>query len=267
MTDMLTGALILASLIWLVVCGRRGPTVGLWLLLGLLAVAGPAQADPVNLIVNGNFSAGNTGFSTDFGYSPIPCSVTPDCTGEYAVFGDASTWWNGGGGQGYVPSIDHTSLLNPTATSNMLLINDFKTPNHVVFQSMPFQLFSGRTYTGGGWFTSILPFTDPLFLTETFRTQLVFGPTVVNVGDTPTFNGPLAGTWNPLTFTYTPGVDQMGTLRVLALTGQQMGVDAGVDDLFLYAPETLTATPEPASLLLLGTGLCALAYRARRRAA
>jgi hypothetical protein len=53
-----------------------------------LALSGPAQA---NLIINGNFSSGNTGFGSDYFYT-----ASNGAAGEYYVLSASANTWNGG---------------------------------------------------------------------------------------------------------------------------------------------------------------------------
>jgi gliding motility-associated-like protein len=72
-----------------------------------------------NLIVNGDFSAGNTGFTSSYNYTPPPNTAE----GQYWVSTNPQTW-NGG----MAACGDHT-----TGSGNMLLVNGATTPNASVY--------------------------------------------------------------------------------------------------------------------------------------
>lgn len=78
-----------------------------------------SQAAIGNLIVNGDFTSGNTGFSSGYAYTPPPNSNQ----GQYWVSTNAQVW-NGG----MAACGDHT-----TGSGNMLLVNGATTPNVSVY--------------------------------------------------------------------------------------------------------------------------------------
>ena len=108
-------------------------------LLSMVAVA--AQAN----IVNGDFSSGNVGFSSDYGYvTPGPGALYPESL--YTV--DTN------------PSASHGSFANigdhTTGTGNMMIINGAgDTSKKVWFQTVAVTAFT--SYTFSYWGTSVYP--------------------------------------------------------------------------------------------------------------
>ena len=94
------------------------------------------------LLVNGDFELGNTGFSTDYIYSPG--DVTPE--GTYTV--DTNPLANH---PLFSPCGDHT-----TGTGNMMIVNGSVQPNRIVW-SETVTVLPNRTYDFSGWATSVFP--------------------------------------------------------------------------------------------------------------
>ena len=61
-------------------------------LLVVVAASSIMQSASANLIVNGDFSAGNTGFSSDYTYKPSPNTAA----GQYFILSGNANTWNGG---------------------------------------------------------------------------------------------------------------------------------------------------------------------------
>ncbi len=111
--------------------------------LGLLFVAFTSPAG--NLISNGDFEAGNAGFSSDATFVPEPDSIEE---GEYSVRSDASSVnasWSG---------VDHTS-----GTGLFLMCNGFGGGNETVAWRDAVNVLEGSTYFFGAWVNNLV---DPL---------------------------------------------------------------------------------------------------------
>lgn len=93
-----------------------------------------------NLVTNGNFNAGNTGFTTQFTYTPPPGGLAS----QYYV-GPSSIAWN----PGMANCVDHT-----TGSGNMIMFNGITTDNMIVWsQSVP--LTANTNYLFSAWVESI----------------------------------------------------------------------------------------------------------------
>lgn len=99
-----------------------------------------------NIVFNGDFSAGNSGFSSDYSY------VSNNTTeGEYFVGNDPIGWNNLSGA-----CTDHT-----TGNGNMMMINGSPTPNAIVW-SQTVNVLPNTNYSFSLWIQSISPFNPAL---------------------------------------------------------------------------------------------------------
>ena len=202
-------------------------------LLSMVAVA--AQAN----IVNGDFSSGNVGFSSDYGYiTPGPGALYPESL--YTV--DTN------------PSASHGSFANigdhTPGTGNMMIINGAgDTSKKVWFQTVAVTAFT--SYTFSYWGTSVYP-TAPADLATS-----VDGVDV----NTNTFDG--SSNWTKYTSTFTTGNVTSIVLALRNNNGAANGNDFALDDLNLEA----APVPEPASMAVIAFGLAGVAARRRRKSA
>jgi hypothetical protein len=214
----------------------------------LLFLVQAAPASPI--LTNGDFSQGNTGFSSQYTYSPdslVPGSV-------YAVTTDPHSLHPGA-----------ISFGGPTTgTGNMLAVNGSPTPGTEVW-SETVSVTPNTTYTFTGSVASwgrgagFADTTDP-------------SPAVLSLSANNTAVGtvfsPLAqdGQWIGFSRTWNSGNSTSVTLSIVDLNTDLVGNDFVLTNLAFAAD----AVPEPASIALAGTGLLAalaLGRRTRRRAA
>jgi len=215
-----------------------------------LALAG-SQAS-ANLVVNGDFEAGNTGFTSDYKYatpgSPAPISGNPNTMwdeGTYTVANNIQAthqYWTFG------PFGDHTS-----GTGKMMIVNGATAPNQTVWGgTLSSDLTVGQKYTLSAWVANIYPTSPP---------ELSFSVGGQQVGGTVTFAS--TGAWQQFTATFVAQAAQdvhlMTDINVVA-----SGNDFVLDDI------SVTAVPEPTTciagaLLLLPFGASTL--RSLRRKA
>jgi gliding motility-associated-like protein len=105
-----------------------------------------AEKEGNNLVVNGNFSNGNTGFISDYSFA------TPNTTeGQYFV-GTNPILWNGNSG----PCVDHT-----TGNGNMMMVNGSPTLNAKIW-SETINVLPNTNYKFSLWIQSISPFNPAL---------------------------------------------------------------------------------------------------------
>lgn len=204
----------------------------------LLALPIAAQAN----IVNGDFSGGNTGFSSGYTYTaPTYNALYPEST--YTVDTNANhvhNLWSSFG--------DHT-----TGAGNYLIVNGTNQPGTTVWQgNNDTALTIGKSYTISAWVSNLYP-DNPAALTFELNGNLLSA--------TP-FSATGTGQWQKFTATFTA----TSTLSNFAIRDQVLalgGNDFGIDDIQL----TTNAVPEPTSMAALAFGGFALLGRRRRKSA
>ncbi|MDP4263903.1 MAG: PKD domain-containing protein [Bacteroidota bacterium] len=98
------------------------------------------QTTGTNLIVNNDFSQGNTGFTSQYTYKPPPNVLE----GQYYIGTNPQVW-----NAGMVPCTDHT-----TGTGNMMLVNGSPSDNVIVWsQTVPVQ--PNTNYAFSAWIENI----------------------------------------------------------------------------------------------------------------
>lgn len=211
----------------------------------LLAVCATASASPVgNLIANGDFEGGNTGFTSDYTY--VDPSVTDNCwqPGTYTIATTAapchSLWETSG---------DHT-----TGDGNFMLINgrtdrvssiwleEFAVEQ---FTDYTFEAFVKNLCCNYQSFAGI----DLLF----YANETLLG----GAGDM------VAGAWDRVTAMWNSGSATTVRLRAENRSTLFHSNDWGLDDLSMVAINS--PVPEPASVGLLATGLAVAGRRYLRR--
>jgi hypothetical protein len=201
-----------------------------------LSVASAASA-ATNLIVNGDFEAGNTGFMSDYVYD-VP---TYD-QGEFSISTNpinVHPSWSSFG--------DHT-----TGTGNMLIVNGDDNPNAKVWYQQNIAVTPFTTYNFSGWFTSTYPESPA---------QLAFSINGTDLGPVFTLSA-TPGQWQQFSGTWNSGANN--TASIAALVNRNVaysGNDFAGDDF------SLTAVPEPSAwaLMIIGFGAAGSVLRQRRR--
>ena len=201
-----------------------------------LALGSAAHAGPVNLITNGDFSAGLTGFSSD-----------------YTLGGDSMD--EGVLNVGTNPTQFHPLWDNFTNTSNMLIVNGSTSSTPATVWSETISLTKGAKYTYTGSVTSI--YGDSPADLEAVATiggkDYVFG-TLQLLG------GSSTPQWQTMTGTLTSPFSGEVTLKLIDLNTASSGNDFALTNLSLTS-----AVPEPKSYTLALAGLAALGFVMRRR--
>ena len=197
----------------------------------LVSVVVPmSSAWAANLVVNGDFSAGNTGFTSDYSYSPAAYGNN----GDYYVLAD----YNG--------FKDHT-----TGSGNFLLGDGASNPNERV------------------WAETISTVAGAAYTFSYFHTEFNGGPNAVlafylDGVQTGTPVAPTNGAWNLFFVSFNSGT---ATSHTLAIVDQTLGYsynDFGIDDIALRGP-AVPGVPEPASWAIMLVGLGAVGAAMRRR--
>lgn len=158
-----------------------------------------------NLITNGDFESGNTGFSSNYTYN-----FTNTTEGEYFVTNNPSSW-NGG----FAPCGDHTS-----GGGNMLLLNGHPSAGTNFWcQSIP--TVAGRMYLFEFWHTSVVS-SNPGQLNIKINGMSVGGVQAASLCNWERFE---------YCFTATSGSTQICMNEASGIRG---GNDFAIDDVTLY---------------------------------
>jgi len=223
--------------------------------LAALAIAVPAAAGNMNLIANGDFSAGNTGFTSQYTYAPSASGAgIPE--GVYLVDTNAQnvhpSWYSFG---------DHTS-----GEGNYLIVNgatstirgDSKTAWQQTVTAK-----AGTKYFFEAWASNIC--CNSTFGGSVAPSDLTFtvddGTTVTTLG-TFTTNPAKPGVWVGLSNTFTTTAAGPLTLRIVNSNLAASGNDFGIDDLNFG---TRSAVPDAATWSLFVAGFALVGTAARRR--
>lgn len=215
------------------------------------ALAVPAAAQ--NLITNGNFEAGNTGFTSQYAYSPGGNNTE----GQYTVRSNPFPW-NGA----FLSRGDHTS-----GSGLMFVGNGAPIAGQVVWSSSAiaisantnyfFEAFTMNVCCQGG----LAGNSDPNF---TFRISLD-GSMPTDLA-TLTIPANQAGIWFGLSTNFNSGTATSVQLSLINANTVRQGNDFAIDDISLSTRSIVNGIPEPKSwaLLILGFGAVGAAMRRRR---
>lgn len=219
-------------------------TTKTFLLAGLAAAAAllatGAQAAGV---VNGDFEAGNTGFTSGYGYLAPAGQFTLYPEGYYTVDTDPNNVHNLWSSFG-----DHTS-----GHGEMMIVNGAPTANVTVWDETLTGLSTNTTYYFSAWVASSYP-TNPAVLDFS-----------INGSSIGTLTAPTTtGLWTQF---YVPWNSGANTSAHIALVNQNTirdGNDFALDDIAFGT--TQPGVPEPASwaLMISGVGLAGATLRRRR---
>ena len=230
------------------------PTVAALAAISLLATA--ASASPVNLVTNGDFEAGNSGFTSAYSFSG-----SNSIEGQYAVLSNPYPW-NGL----FISSGDHTS-----GHGLMMVANGAPNAGQLVWQSNSIAVASSTNYFFEAFVNNVccsstFPGNTPSILEFSLSLN---GGAAISLGIKTTNLG-LAGTWEGLSTQY---FSDGGGSVVLSLINQntaRAGNDFAIDDVFFgtesIVDPTPTNVPEPMTLSLLALGLSGIGLLRRKRA-
>lgn len=180
-------------------------------LASLIAIPLGAQ----NLLVNPDFSAGNTGFSTDYIFVNSGQSTTPDTYGVRTNSQNFNT--------NYVAFGDHT-----TGTGNMMLLDGYPVANKTAWtQTVTTQ--TNKAYTFSGWATASDATNFP---------ALRFSINGTQVGSDFALSTN-AGAWQPFSVTWNSGTQTSATIAIKDTITLDFGNDFALDDLS-FATAVLT---------------------------
>ncbi len=221
----------------------------------LLLAAIPASA--ANLVVNGDFEAGNSGFTSDYGYvAPGPNAMYPE--GLYTVDTDAFNSHNLWASFG-----DHT-----TGSGLYMIVNGAADDTKIVWQSGPFAISAGTDYFFEAFAAEICCNLD--FTGQNFPANLTFEITdnFANTFTLDTFTtaGHAPGDWIGLSNVWNSGAATSVTLRILNSSTEASGNDFALDDInFSTRSIVVPGVPEPAAWAMMLGGFALVGISARRR--
>jgi len=202
----------------------------------LVAALLPVSTAEANAIVNGDFSAGNTGFSSDYIHVQPPVAENM-VEARYTVWTDPndvhSKWVSMG---------DHT-----TGTGKMLIANGAGSANTLIW-SQDVMLSTGTTYQFSAWATGVY---------SSMPAHLSF-----DIGETSLGTLPLTETvpdWIPFTREFTVLTGGPAQLAIRDLETISIGNDFALDDI------SLTIIPEPTIFHLVWSMLGMLIFFRCRR--
>lgn len=226
------------------------------LLAAALLAAAPAAA--VNVVTNGDFSAGNTGFTSSYTFQSPGQYGNPGTAldaGLYAIDTDANNTH-----VAWVELPDHTG-----DSAGLYLIANGAGADIPLWEQTV-SVAANTTYNFSAWVADVCCLVPGVaeqlagVSPPSFTFRVIDGQTVTTIGS---FSPTTFGEWENFGGTYTTGASTSLTLRIINLNNDPAGNDLGLDDISFAA----TAVPEPASwaLLVAGFGMVGASLRRRTR--
>lgn len=182
------------------------PATSLWYHLTVRSL------DPANLVVNGDFSAGNTGFTSSYSYvSPAPSALW--LAGVYTVDTD--------------PANDHPSAYSfhdhTTGSGNMMMMNGASTPVGVWCETIP--VTPNTDYNFSAWFSNwSSDTTGNLPLIQFQVNGALLGSGTFSFVPTP-------GRWTQFASTWNSGTATSANICIYDLQTAAVGNDFAIDDI------------------------------------
>lgn len=175
-----------------------------------------------NKVINGDFTAGNTGFTSDYGSVTSPTAIcTKNCTNVLGPEGLYSITTN--------PNFTHTAFKdmtdhtgNTTGARNMMVVNGATTTAFIWKQTINVQ--PNTDYIFSVWFASVT-LTNPGRLDFSINGAALNTPIVL----------PTAYGWNNFTARWTSGASTSAVIGILNENLVANGNDFALDDI-VFAP-------------------------------
>jgi hypothetical protein len=203
------------------------------------------QASASNLIVNGDFSAGATGFTSDYQLVPYPQLNALFPEGTYTVGAD--------------PILDHQYFVSIPGGNQMLLVNGSTVGGDTVYEYTSPQLVAG-TYSFGATVGDIC--CNNTFTGTNAKSELLFEVSTDNFATaqiikTFTTNPPDGGVLNDISSLFTVSGDFK--FRIVDGSLAASGNDFAIDNL------SISAVPEPATWAMMIFGFLGLGFLGYRK--
>jgi len=161
-----------------------------------------------NLITNGDFSSGNTGFSSAYTNCNSAQCLYPE--GMYAIGQNPNYFHNG-----FTACQDHTS-----GSGNMMVINGSSVSNTKIWcQNVTVE--AGRNYAFSAWVTPVNPVSPPI---------LQFSINDINLG-TPDYSPSTSCNWHRFFETWNSGITTSANICVVNQNTAYNGNDFAIDDI------------------------------------
>ena len=197
-----------------------------------------------NIIINGDFEQGNTGFSSDYSYKSGTNSQI--YSGQYCVDKDAgphngNSFWIG---NGHEPG--NTSNNNSSSQSKFMIVNGSGDPNDVVWQTTV-AVNPNTQYTFSAWARTIRNKTN---LSNNQRANLRFKINGVQIGSD--FMCPKTHSyWAHFEQVWNSGNATSATIQIYDVnTNAESGNDFGLDDIELKSGNDLCGSEELTVLVM-----------------
>ena len=211
------------------------------------ALFAAAAAPAAELVTNGNFSAGNSGFTTTYG--PLG---SPSNQGSIAITTNPNSLCNC-----FVSIGDHTS-----GTGNMLLV-DGAAGNTGAFWTQTFAVVANSAYSLSFWASNAGTAGQRPIVRATIN-----GVDVLNSGLLPYSTGNTASTWQGYAAAFNSGAATSVTLSFFSDAQVYAYNDFVIDDISFTGPAVTPPTsgvPEPATWAMMMLGFGAMGGMLRRR--
>jgi hypothetical protein len=188
-----------------------------------------------NLVANGDFSLGNTGFASDYNFTSINTSQN-----QYTVSSNPNTW----NGAFLSPPtwFDHS----PSTDNLSLLVNGSVTAGEDVWRESLVGLTPNTNYTLSAWATNLSPGNAP----NPVLLQFFVNGTAVGSQFTV---GPGAPNWQQFAALWNPGASTTATISIRDANTALEPNDFALDDI------SVVGIPEPSPAWLVIVGLLAIA--------